>query len=169
MAGRGGLGGSRQPQSAGEAENGGLQPCLAFCRVWLAEILLEPFKARGSREAAATRAAALRLARHTAWFCQTTSCSSPPASELPGILASAPVGFSLWLTVNGRACGTPVLFFFVMRRLRGLPWQPSPKLLRPEEEIYDRIGPQKLFVARFRSQATSNQDGIRAFYCLRSC
>lgn len=81
--GRGGLGGSRQPQSAGEAENGGLQPCLVFCRIWLKEISPEPFKARGSREAAATRGAALRLARHTAWFCQTTSCSSPPASELP--------------------------------------------------------------------------------------
>lgn len=50
---------------------------------------------------------------------------SPPASELPGILARAPVGFSLWLTVNGRARGAPALFFFVMRRLWGLPRQSS--------------------------------------------
>ncbi|XP_029426456.1 T-box transcription factor TBX5 isoform X2 [Nannospalax galili] len=41
-------------------------------------------------EAAEARGAAPRLAgTQPAWFCQTTSCSSPPAPELPGTLARA--------------------------------------------------------------------------------
>lgn len=96
---------------------------------WLAEVFLsrpEPFKARGSREAAETGGAALRLAGHTAWFCQTTSCSPPPAPELAGILARAPGGL---LPMAGcereRVWGaSPV--FLCFEKIMGLPWQSPP-------------------------------------------
>lgn len=164
-------GGSRRQQSAGRGSGEWRTPaCLPFCGVWLAEILSGPgpFKARRSREAAEAGGAALRLARHTAWFCQTTSCSPPPAPQLPGILAMVRVGFSRrWRAVNARVCGAPALFSFVMRRLWGSRGS-LPQLLRPEEESCQRIGPQKLSVTPFLSQATTSQVGIQSF-CLRSC
>lgn len=165
-----GWGGSRLQQSAGEAENGEWRtPALSHILQSLACGDFYPGLDLSRREGAGRLPrlwGASELARHTAWFCQTTSCSPPPASQLPGILAMVRVGFSRWPAVNGRACRAPALFSFVMRRLWGSHGS-LPQLLRPEEERCQRIGPRKLSVASFMSQAATTQVGIQSF-CLRS-
>lgn len=162
--GRGGLGGSTQQQGSGEwrtpALSGILQSlaCRDFTRAF-----------QGEREPGGCRDSG-RLARHTAWFCQTTSCSSPPASEFPGILARAPVGFSLWLAVSGRAYGAPVLFFFVMRRLQeGAPMAAFPQAPKARGRKLRQNWASETIRGSVSVSGHSKPGWGSGFFCLRSC